>query len=146
MALSILVAGVGIFLSWLTYVRRRIRAEQVQARLPGVHHVLQNMYFFDQLYAATVYRGVLAWNRVCAGFDRVIIDGIVNGSGYLTRFASWVVGLFDLNFIDGLVNAIAAFLQGLGEGLRRIQTGRVQTYLAYVCFSVLLLVFVFRAL
>ena len=79
------------------------------------------MYFFDQAYAATVYRGTLALSAAAGWFDRVIIDGIVNGSGYFTRFASWVVGLFDLHFIDGLVNGIAALLQGMGEGFRRFQ-------------------------
>ena len=35
-------------------------------------------------------------------------------------------------------------LQGAGEGFRRIQTGRVQTYLVYVSASVLVLVLVYR--
>jgi hypothetical protein len=48
--------------------------------------------------------------------------------------------------VDGLVNGVGAVIQGVGEGARRLQTGRVQTYLVYVSFSILLLVFVFRAL
>ena len=146
MYLSILVAGTGILLSWLTYQKGRISAPAIQARLPRLHHVLQNMYFFDQFYAATVYRATLGWARLCGWFDRTVVDGIVNGSGYLTRFTSWVVGWFDLRGVDGFVNGIAWVLQGTGEGFRRVQTGRVQTYLVFVCFSVVLLIFVFRAL
>jgi NADH-quinone oxidoreductase subunit L len=146
MYLSILVAGSGIWLSWLTYQKGRISAPAILARLPRLHHVLQNMYFFDQFYAATVYRGTLGWARLCGWFDRTVVDGIVNGFGYLTRFTSWVVGLFDLRGVDGFVNGIAWVLQGTGEGFRRLQTGRVQTYLVFVCFSVVLLIFVFRAL
>ena len=146
MIMSILVAGLGIFLSCLTYVARKIKAEEVQGRLPGVHHVLQKMYFFDEIYAATVYRWLLAWNALCAAFDKYVIDGIVNGTGYLTRFVAWLSGLFDNFVVDGLVNGLAAVFQGAGESLRRIQTGRLQTYLVYVCFSVLLLIFIYRAL
>jgi len=146
MWMSIGIAGLGILLSWLTYQRRLIRAESWQARLPGVHHVLQRMYFFDEFYAATVYRFVLGFSRLSGAFDRIVIDGIVNGFGWLTRFASWLSGLFDNYFVDGLVNGVGRVVQGAGEGVRRVQTGRIQTYLAYVCFSVLLLVFVFRAL
>lgn len=146
MGLSVLVAGLGILLAWLTYQKKRISAPAALARLPRLHHVLQNMYFFDQFYAKTVYRATRAWSAACGWFDRVVIDGVVNGCGYLARFTSWVVGKFDLGFIDGLVNGIAAMLQGAGEGFRRLQTGRVQTYLVYVSFSILLLIFVFRAL
>jgi NADH-quinone oxidoreductase subunit L len=146
MVLSILVAGLGILLAWLTYIARRISSERMLARLPAVHNVLQNMYFFDQLYAATIYRGLLAFNRFNAAFDRYVIDGIVDGSGYLYRFVSWVIGLFDNGVVDGLVNGVAAFFQGLGEGLRRVQVGRIQTYLVYVSFSLLVLILVYRVL
>ncbi len=146
MWLSIGIAGLGIFVSWLTYIRGAISAKRVLERLPQVHNVLQNMYFFDQLYAATVYRFTLWFSRLNGAFDRIVIDGIVNGMGYLTRLLSWVSGLADKYIVDGLVNGIGAVIQGAGESVRRVQTGRIQTYLVYVCFSVLLLVFVFRAL
>jgi len=146
MILSILVAGLGILVSWLTYVRGRISAPAVLARLPRVHHVLQRMYFFDEFYAATVYRFTLWFSWLNGAFDRLVIDGIVNGFGYLTRMMSWFAGLADRYVVDGLVNGVGAVIQGAGEGFRRVQTGRVQSYLAYACFSVLLLVFVFRAL
>jgi NADH-quinone oxidoreductase subunit L len=146
MIMSIVIAGLGILLSWLTYAGRRIKSERVQAKLPGLHHVLQKMYFFDDLYAATIYRWLLGWNALCAAFDKYVIDGIVNGSGYLTRFVSWLSGLFDNWVVDGMVNGVATVFQGAGESLRRIQTGRLQTYLVYVCFSVLLLIFIYRAL
>ncbi len=145
MIMSIAIAGLGIFLSWLTYIRGGISAPRVLARLPRVHHVLQNMYFFDQFYAATIYRFVLWFSWLNGAFDRVVIDGIVNGFGYLTRLLSWFSGLADKYIVDGLVNGIGAAIQGAGESVRRVQTGRIQTYLVYVCFSVLLLVLVFRA-
>ncbi len=146
MLMSIIMAGLGILLSWLTYGARVIKAERVQAALPDVHHVLQKMYFFDDIYAATVYRGLLAWNALCAAFDRYVIDGVVNGSGYLTRILSWLTGRFDNWVVDGLVNGVAALFQSAGEGLRRIQTGRLQTYLVYAACSVVLLIFIYRAL
>ena len=146
MTMSIAIAALGIFLSWLTYIRGSISAPRVLARLPRVHHVLQNMYFFDQFYAATVYRFVLWFSWLNGAFDRIVIDGIVNGFGYLTRLLSWFSGLADKYIVDGLVNGVGAVIQGAGESVRRVQTGRIQTYLVYVCFSVLLLVLVFRAL
>jgi len=146
MILSILVAGLGIGLSWLTYQRKLINSETVKSKLEPVHTVFQNMYYFDELYAATVYRFTLWFSWLNAAFDRVVIDGIVNGFGYLTRALSWVSGQIDHYAVDGLVNGVGAVIQGAGEGVRRVHTGRVQTYLVYVCFSLLVLVLVFRAL
>ena len=146
MIMSILAATIGISASWWTYHRRRVNPAALQARLPGAHKVLQGQYFFDELYAATLYRFTLWWSAVCAAFDRIVIDGIVNGTGYLTRMVSWVSGLCDRYLVDGAVNGVAAVLQGAGEGFRRVQTGRVQTYLVYVSASVLVLIVIYRVL
>jgi NADH:ubiquinone oxidoreductase subunit 5 (subunit L)/multisubunit Na+/H+ antiporter MnhA subunit len=59
---------------------------------------------------------------------------------------SWVSGTIDKYVVDGAVNGVAAVFQGAGEGFRRIQTGRVQTYLVYASASVLILVLVIRVL
>jgi NADH-quinone oxidoreductase subunit L len=146
MIMSILVAAIGITASWWTYFRHRVNPAALQARLPGVHKVLQGQYFFDELYAATIYRFTLWWASICSAFDRYVIDGIVNGTGYLTRMVAWVSGLCDRYLVDGAVNGVATVLQGAGEGLRRVQTGRIQTYLVYVSASVLVLIVIYRVL
>ena len=146
MIMSILVATFGIAASWWTYFKHRVNPAAVQARFPGAHKVLQGQYFFDELYAATVYRATLWWASVCSAFDRIVIDGIVNGSGYLTRAVAWVSGLADRFIVDGAVNGVATVLQGAGEGFRRVQTGRIQTYLVYVSASVLVLILIYRVL
>ena len=52
----------------------------------------------------------------------------------------------DRFIVDGAVNGVAAVLQGAGEGFRRLQTGRVQTYLVYASASIVVLVLVYRVL
>jgi NADH-quinone oxidoreductase subunit L len=47
--------------------------------------------------------------------------------------------------VDGVVNFLA-YLTGLfGLMLRKIQTGRVQTYIAFVLFGVMVFFFIYRA-
>ncbi len=146
MIMSIMFASFGIALSWWTYYLRKIDTGAIKDRLPRVHDVLQGQYFFDELYAATIYRFTLWWAWLMASFDRVVIDGIVNGTGYLTRMVSWVTGTIDKYLVDGAVNGVATVLQGTGEGLRRLQTGRLQTYLTYTAASVLVLILIYRVL
>jgi len=146
MIMSICAAFLGILLSWWVYNRNKVNTAALQKRFHGVYTTLQGMYFFDEFYHATVYPFTLWVASVCAAFDRIVIDGIVNGSGYLTRLVSWISGIIDNYIVDGAVNGVAAVLQGAGEGFRRIQTGRIQTYLVYVSASVLILVLVYRVL
>jgi NADH-quinone oxidoreductase subunit L len=146
MIMSIIVATLGITASWWTYHKLRVNPAAIQARLPFAHKVLQGQYFFDELYAATIYRFTLWWSMICAAFDRIVIDGIVNGTGYLTRLVAWVSGQCDRYIVDGAVNGVATVLQGAGEGIRRVQTGRIQTYLVYVSASVLVLIVIYRVL
>jgi len=144
--MSICVAFLGITLSWWVYNRNKVNTAALQKRFHGIYTVLQGMYFFDELYHATIYPFTLWVAKVCAAFDRVVVDGIVDGTGHLTRMVSWVSGMIDKHIVDGAVNGVAIVLQGAGEGFRRIQTGRVQTYLVYVSASVLILVLVYRVL
>jgi NADH-quinone oxidoreductase subunit L len=146
MFMSICMVILGIGGAWWVYHRRLVDTAKVQAALGGVYKVLQGQYFFDELYAATVYRFTLWWASMCRAFDTYVVDGIVNGTGYLTRAMSWLAGLMDRFIVDGAVNGVAAVLQGAGEGFRRLQTGRVQTYLVYASASLVVLVLVYRVL
>jgi NADH-quinone oxidoreductase subunit L len=116
----------------------------VASRLAPVHRFLLNKWGFDDLYNGVVIGGTLALTRVLRWFDNTIIDGAVNGTGWITRGTSFVSGKFDVVVIDGLVN-LSAYLSGfLGLVFRKFQTGKVQTYIVFVVFSVLVLYFFFR--
>ena len=71
-----------------------------------------------------------------------MIDGLVNGMGWLTRGLSTISGWIDRTFVDGLVNGAAAACKDAGAGLRRAQTGRIQSYAFALVTGVLLLVIV----
>ena len=146
MYMSIAMVFFGIGGAWWVYHQKKVDPAAVQKRLSGVYTVLQGQYLFDELYGATVYPATLWWASVCAAFDRIVVDGIVNGTGHLTRLMSGVTGTFDKYVVDGAVNGVASVFHGFGEGFRRIQTGRIQTYLVYVTGSILVLVLVYNVL
>lgn len=109
-----------------------------------VYTFLLNKWYFDELYGATIVGGTILLSKMFAWFDNNIIDGIVNGSATLTRLGSSFSGWFDNNIVDGLVN-LSAWLTGLvGRGTRRIQTGKVQTYIVFALLGVIIMFFVFR--
>ncbi len=118
---ALLVALAGIIVAWLVYGRRpsvrartasvRQQTDPVQAALPGVFTVLANAWGVDQAYQKLIVRGYQAAASFLAGaFDQGLIDGIVNGFGYLSRASAQVV--------------------------RRVQTGFVRSYALVVLFGV----------
>jgi NADH-quinone oxidoreductase subunit L len=144
MLLSLLVAGCGIYIAFLTYYWKRVNADKIAERYKGLHAFLLNKWYFDELYNSVVVGGTLAFTNVMRWFDTNIIDGIVNAAGNITRVTSFISGKFDNIVIDGAVN-LTAYLSGFtGLVLRKLQTGKVQTYVVFAVFGVMVFYFVFR--
>jgi NADH-quinone oxidoreductase subunit L len=144
MALSLLVAGLGILTAFATYHWKKINADAVAQSLKPVHAFLSNKWYFDELYQAVFVNGVLGLSSVLRWIDQNIIDGAVNGVGKVTTVVSIVSGKFDHHVVDGLVNLSARITGAIGLMFRKTQTGRVQTYVVLVLFSVMVFYFIFR--
>jgi NADH-quinone oxidoreductase subunit L len=128
MLLSVLIAVAGILTARHFYLRRPHLPADLAARWPGVHALLFNKYYVDELYNGTIIRGTIEGGRGLFVFDRRVVDGAVNGSGWLTQIGAWVSHMTDKHVVDGFVNLVG---WTAGEGsylLRRVQTGLVQNY------------------
>jgi NADH-quinone oxidoreductase subunit L len=128
MGLSVLIGILGIAVAWRFYVRKPEIAVMLKARLAGPHRVLTNKYYVDELYDATVIQGTMASANGLWAFDRHVVDGAVNGSGWLTIFTSWFSGILDKYIVDGLVNLVGSIAQESSFVIRRLQTGLIQNY------------------
>ena len=141
MAGSILVAGLGIMLAYLTYRRGVISAAAWSAKLRPLYLVFKHKYFFDELYQAVVVRGVLLAAAIAGLFDIYVVDALVNGAGKLGARLAWVAGGVDLFGVDGAVNGLAQSVIGFGRAARKVQTGRIQNYVYGFMGILLVLVF-----
>ena len=103
-------AGVGTAGIWLAnrwYVREPDAPRRFVERLPlgmgpGIYAASLNKYYFDDLYQLVFARGGVLLANALWWFDAKVIDGAVNGAG-------WVA-------------------QRIGATLRGLQTGRTQNY------------------
>jgi len=152
--MSVGIAGAGIALGWLLYGMKPLQHGQSDPlmALGPVWKLLRNKYYLDELYGVVIAQkegpagktgtvesvrvqaGVLLqfvnWlAHVCFAFDKAIVDGLVNLAGAIGRMLSNISGWIDKNIVDGLVNLTGFVTNELGDGLKLIQTGRVQTYL-----------------
>ncbi len=127
--ISLLVAGTGIGLGFLFYVKDTRLPDIWAARLKPLYQASYNKYWVDEFFGWAVTRRVMDLARGVFAFDSKVIDGGVNGSAWLTRLSSRITGGTDQYFVDGVVNAIAAFVARLMSPLfRAAQTGFAQNY------------------
>ncbi len=209
MFLSLVVAGLGILLAFMTYAWKKINPDVIADKFKGLYNFLYNKWYFDDLYGYAFVSGTHAFTRLNRWFDEKIIDAFINNTGNWTvaitlgykgqwkdrtlssstylfvalfvsilvayfsgdalwpesfsvlRYAGAVLGAllagsltffgfwsgaggFDKYIVDGMVNGVAYFSGFFGLVLRKIQTGKVQTYLIFVLFGFMIFYFIFR--
>lgn len=106
MGVSSLLAFAGIGLATFLWLKNRQIPARLAAQYPGVHRLLLNKYYVDELYDATIVQPikVVSTEGLWRGFDVKVVDGAVNGAGY--------------------------FVSGVSVVLRLLQNGSVKTYAA----------------
>jgi NADH-quinone oxidoreductase subunit L len=106
MGVSIAAAFGGIGLAAFLFLKRRDAADALAVRFAGLHRLLLNKYYVDEVYDTAVVQPIR----------------IVSEEGLWKRV--------DTGLIDGAVNGVADGVRGSGEILRRAQTGSVRAYAA----------------
>jgi NADH-quinone oxidoreductase subunit L len=136
MVFSLAIALAGWGLAHKFYVASPEIAEQLAARWAGAHRTLLNKYYVDELYDATVVAGTFASGRLLWLFDRRVVDGAVNGTGWVTIVGSWFSGMTDKHIVDGAVNLVGRACEEASFWFRKLQTGLVQNYALLMLFGV----------
>jgi len=103
--------------------------ESLRLRFARAWDLVYNKYYVDELYDAVVVRPSLFLAKFLGWFDGHVIDWLVNFAGWIARLFANIDGAIDRYLVDGAVNAVAAVTIEGGRALRRVQTGRIQTYL-----------------
>ncbi|MGB7632046.1 MAG: NADH-quinone oxidoreductase subunit L [Candidatus Deferrimicrobium sp.] len=141
---SVAVGTLGIFLAFVVYSFGWINPDRVANAVKPLHNFLQNKWYFDELYEATVINGSKAFSRGLYWFDLHVVDGLVNLTAQLGVFVSFLVGKFDDYVVDGAVNGLASATTGSGSVLRRLQTGKLYHYV-FVLAGGALIIFLIKA-
>jgi NADH-quinone oxidoreductase subunit L len=115
MMLSVGIAAAGIGIAMFFWLRRFDGAAGLARQFGGLHRLLLNKYYVDELYDAALVQPIkqLSTGALWKGVDAGLIDGSVNGVGGLVRGAS--------------------------TSLRRLQTGSVRTYAASLFFGAVMI-------
>ncbi|HOK45333.1 MAG TPA: NADH-quinone oxidoreductase subunit L, partial [Bryobacteraceae bacterium] len=114
-AVSVSFGLAGIFLAWLFYVARPELPGALATRFSGIYRTVLNKYYVDEIYNAAIVKPVVEGSR------SLLWKGI------------------DVELIDASVNGIAARARGVGDMLRRMQSGYIRNYAAWVLLGAVVL-------
>ena len=143
MATSTVIVFVGLGLGWWLYAGQAPKPEQqdvLEKAIPLPWAWLRDRLYVDEFYAVTVVAFYGWWARVADWLDRRVWGGVVTGVAWAFRGWAHFNRFLDTHWVDGSFDKGCEELASGGGLLSRVQTGRVQTYLRILAFSVVGLV------
>jgi len=142
--ISLIVAGIGIGLGFLFYIKDTRLPDMWAARLRPLYEASYHKYWIDEFYGWAVTRRTMDLARGVFAFDSKVVDGAVNGTAWLTRLTSKITGATDKYLVDGLVNGIANFVVSLMSPIvRAAQTGLTANYALVMVIGLLVVVAIY---
>jgi NADH-quinone oxidoreductase subunit L len=114
MGVSSLIALLGIGLATFLWLKNPHLPASLAAQFPGLHRLLLNKYYIDEIYDAAVVHPI----------QRASTEGLWKG--------------IDVKVVDGLVNLAGYLVGGVSAVLRLTQTGSVRSYAASTFVGVVL--------
>jgi NADH-quinone oxidoreductase subunit L len=95
----------------LFYYKRRELPDRITGKMHGIYMMVLHKYYVDEGYGAIFVKPLLALSTVVLwrGIDQGVIDGLVNGAGTTSK--------------------------GIGNELRRMQSGNIRSYAAWIAIG-----------
>jgi NADH-quinone oxidoreductase subunit L len=102
-------------------------------------NTLRQTFYLDNLYDRFMGQPLMKLGEIITKVDRTVIDSVIHGAAYtqvtLAHFAGW----FDRVIVDGCVEGIAWLSRGIGTMVRSTQDGLIQYYIFWAGFGLVVL-------
>ncbi len=86
---SVLIGLLGIGIAWILYKKESSVPERITRYLGGFYRTVYNKFYIDEVYMFVTKKIIFNYvSRPVAWFDRHIVDGTMNGIGWITITAS----------------------------------------------------------
>lgn len=122
----------GVLLAAAMYLKPIVSPTGVAAAVRPVYTFLVNRWYVDELYDTIFVQPALRIARVVSGFDRQVIDRLINGLAWAAKRIAGLDAWFDRTVVDGLVNAAGQITWSVGLELKQLQTGRLRQYVMFI--------------
>lgn len=100
---------------------------------------IRNDWNMDAVYYHTLVRGGLGFSYLVAKVDAKLIDPFIHAIAVANVVLGHITAWLDKHIIDGILHLILKIVAKIGDFTRSFQSGKIQNYMAFVFFVVLLL-------
>ncbi|HEX7293838.1 MAG TPA: NADH-quinone oxidoreductase subunit L, partial [Solirubrobacterales bacterium] len=108
------ITFIGIALSYLLWVRRPELPGLLRERFRPLYLLFLNKWYFDEAIDSLIVRPALAIGRFAdRTFERLVVDGLVNGTAETVRSASGIVRIAQSGFVRSYALFLIAGFAGL---------------------------------
>jgi NADH-quinone oxidoreductase subunit L len=117
-AVPVAIGLLGIFTAMWFYRKQNSRSDKLAASLNGFYKTAYNKFYIDEIYLF---------------ITKKVLFNLIG------RPAAW----FDKNIVDGMINLTGNTTAAISEGIKKLQSGKVQQYAIYFLVSVIGLALLF---
>ncbi len=136
MLLSTLLVTIAIVWSGWIYGRAAARSaretDPLEAAQPAIFALLQNKFYVDEFYDATVVRLTAAFAKFSDWLDRVFLGGLVKAFCVFALVLAWLDRALDEALVNESFDTGTETVRGSGRWVSRLQNGQVQRYLRII--------------
>ncbi len=109
---------IGILTAFWLYKKQNDKPTKLATSLGGIYKTVYNKFYIDEIYLF---------------ITKKVLFNLIG------RPAAW----FDKNIVDGLMNLIGNVTEKISEGIKKVQSGKVQQYAIYFLGGVIVLAVLF---
>lgn len=106
--------------------------------LKPLYLVSSSRFWMDEFYQTVILKPAWALGRLLFRFDLAVIDGAVNQAAVQTLNVSAIKRWIDDHIVDGAVNGVGFLTRWTSSVMRKIQTGFIQNYIFILVMGFLL--------
>ncbi|MSU63127.1 MAG: NADH-quinone oxidoreductase subunit L [Pedosphaera sp.] len=142
MIVSAIVAGAGIATGWIVYSRSGATVtglDPLAQTFPKLFRILENRFFFDELYQATVIRLTALLGLASHWMDRLVWGGVVEAVSWIMLGVAWVNRFLDENVVNGGFDGACDSVRVSSRVASRFQGGQVQAYMKVIAIGLVVL-------
>jgi NADH-quinone oxidoreductase subunit L len=130
--LSTITIAVALITAWFLYAKNSV--------IKPVSTFAQNNFGLDAAYEKFIGKAFIKISSITEATDRKWIDGALHATAYTQVAFSHIIAWFDKVFIDGFVNGMATFSSGIGSFTRSFQGGKIQRYIFWALVGLIIFI------
>jgi NADH-quinone oxidoreductase subunit L len=130
--LSVITVTLALVVSWQLFAKHSV--------IKPVSTFAQKNFGLDTFYEKFIGKAVIKLSLITESTDRKWIDGAIHATAFTNVAFAHFIAWFDKVFIDGFVNGMATFVSGIGSFTRSFQGGKIQRYIFWALVGLIIFI------